>query len=228
MTSTPTTTMTPNMIDLKLIVKDAETKKPLSNARINLYFDGNLVYNTTKVDSNGTITMKIHQNGFYNGNVTKAGYDENNFELEVDCSKDECFVKRFILMSLISAPDKTRIMLTWDEFPLDLDLHVMAVRISDNKTCRTYPEDHTSCEDIAAVQGDGDITNGGDEGETITLTNSTVNKDFTYVIGMEDFNFDNSSGTEFENSNAIITLTNGLKTEYDTMPFNETLSFTSK
>ena len=82
------------MIDLQLKIRDAKTKNPLSNARVALYFDGNLVDNTTKVDSNGTITMKIHQNGFYNGNVTKAGYDENNFELEVDCSKDECFVKR--------------------------------------------------------------------------------------------------------------------------------------
>ena len=131
-------------------------------------------------------------------------------------------------MSLISAPDKTRIMLTWDKFPLDLDLHVIAVRNSDNSTCRTYPENHTSCKDIAAIRGDGDVTNGGDEGKTITLTNSTVNKDFTYVIGMEDFNFDNSSGIEFENSNAVITLTNGFNTEYDAMPLNETLPFTSK
>ena len=86
------------MIDLQLKIRDAKTKNPLSNARVALYFDGNLVDNTTKVDSNGTITMKVHKNGNYTGQVTKAGYDDNNFALEVVCSKDDCLVKRFILM----------------------------------------------------------------------------------------------------------------------------------
>ena len=62
-------------------------------------------------------------------------------------------------MSPESAPEETRIMMTWDELPDDLDLHVMSVKKSDNSTCRTYPTEQKKCQQ-AAIQGDLDNTEG--------------------------------------------------------------------
>ena len=107
-----------------------------------------------------------------------------------------------------------------DELPDDLDLHVMSVKKSDNSTCRTYPTEQKKCQQ-AAIQGDLDNTEGGLNGaETITLTNKTVNKDYVYVIGVDDYNFDYDGGENLTHSNAIITVTNGLDTLYNQMPPN--------
>merc|ERR1719251_345823 len=105
--------------------------------------------------------------------------------------------------------------MTWEkERPADVDIHVMSVRRSDNQTCRTFYGYKTGCPEISL---DLDNTRGGLNGaETMTLLDNTVNKDYVYVIGIEDYNFE-SNGTPFLNSKAAVTITNGVKTVYKHM-----------
>ena len=143
------------------------------------------------------------------------GFIENDFFLQVQCNNDSnCIVKRLVVMSPELAPEQTRIMMTWDELPKDLDLHVMSVKKSDSSTCRTWPRNQTHCPQ-AAIQDDADNVDGGLNGaETITLLDKKINNDYVYVIGAVDYNFENN-GMNFIESNAIITVTNGLETEYN-------------
>ena len=50
----------------------------------------------------------------------------------------------------------------------------------------------------------------------MTLLDNAINKDYVYVIGIEDYNFE-SDGTPFLNSKAAVTITNGVKTVYKHM-----------
>ena len=114
--------------------------------------------------------------------------------------------------------DQTRIMMTWHDMPYDLDLHVMAVKKSDNSTCRTYYGNMDSCEKIYL---DIDNTEGGQNGaETITLEDNTINQQYVYVIGVEDYGFYADKGQAFVNSRVMVTITNGIKTELNQMPSN--------
>ena len=108
--------------------------------------------------------------------------------------------------------------MTWNDKPNDMDLHVMAVKKSDKSTCRTYYSRKNSCHKISL---DVDNTQGGQNGaETITLEDNAINQQYVYIIGVEDYRFDNNGGKAFANCRATITLTNGIKTEPYQMPSN--------
>lgn len=109
---------------------------------------------------------------------------------------------------------ETRIMLTWDDAPSDIDIHIISVKKSDKSSCRTYYGNKSGCEKISL---DLDNTSGGQNGaETMTLLDNAINQDYVYVIGIEDYNFE-SSGTPFLESGATVTITNGVKTVYKNM-----------
>ena len=118
-------------------------------------------------------------------------------------------------MSPTLAAGETRIMLTWEtEAPSDIDIHIVSVQKSDHSTCRTYYGNKSGCKKISQ---DLDNTSGGQNGaETMTLLDNAINKDYVYLIGIEDYNFE-SNGTPFLSSGATITVTNGVKTVYDRM-----------
>ena len=191
----------------------------LQNAKVTLFMDNHQLYPEQETAQDGSITFDIPYDGSYSGNVTMEEFIENDFFLQVECNNDPtCIVRRLVVMSPELAPEQTRIMMTWDEFPNDLDLHVMSVNMSDSTTCRTWPEKQKNCPQ-AAIQEDVDSHDGGLKGaETITLTNKDVNKDYVYVIGVDDYNFNDDGGENFIHSNALITVTNGLETEYNQMP----------
>ena len=49
--------------------------------------------------------------------------------------------------------------------------------------------------------------------ETVTLLNNTINQDYVYVVGVEDFRFTNgSNGNLFLESGVAVDITNGEKT----------------
>jgi len=135
--------------------------------------------------------------------------------MEVQCTSADCPNKKLVAMSPTLAAGETRIMLTWEtEDPSDIDIHIVSVKKSDHSTCRTYYGNKSGCKKISQ---DLDNTSGGQNGaETMTLLDNAINKDYVYLIGIEDYNFE-SNGTPFLSSGATITVTNGVKTVYDRM-----------
>ena len=68
-------------------------------------------------------------------------------------------------------------MMARDSKPPDVDIHVMAL-------CRTWYQHKTG--------QDPDNTEGGLNGaETVTLLNNTVNIQYTYLIAVENYAFEN-------------------------------------
>ena len=106
-----------------------------------------------------------------------------------------------------SSVGQTRIMMTWEHLrPRNLDIRVVSVRKSDKKTCRTFHGNKKGCPKISL---DLDGLNGA---ETLTLLDKNVNKDYTYVIGVEDYNFEHR-GARFLDSHCEIRITNRVKEE---------------
>ena len=107
---------------------------------------------------------------------------------------------------------QTRIIMSWGtESPRDVDIHVISVKKSDQSTCRTYYDNQNGCTEI--IQ-DVDNRKGGNSGaETVTLLDNSINKEYTYLIGIEDYEWRGSGQTDFIHSEAKITITNGVETE---------------
>ena len=105
--------------------------------------------------------------------------------------------------------------MTWEHLrPRNLDIRVVSVRKSDKKTCRTFHGNKRGCPKISL---DLDNTRGGVNGaETLTLLDKNVNKDYTYVIGVEDYNFEHR-GARFLDSHCEIRITNRVKEEQKMM-----------
>merc|ERR1712062_248735 len=139
----------------------------------------------------------------------------------VGCSSEDCpkfspqSQPRLVAVSPTLALGETRIIMSWEtENPRDIDIHVMSVKKSDRSTCETSYRQKNSCKKINLDQ---DNTQGGHNGaETLTLMDSAINKDYVYLIAIEDYKFE-SNGTPFLSSGARIQVTNGVKTVYAKM-----------
>ena len=107
---------------------------------------------------------------------------------------------------------QTRIIMSWEtEKPFDLDIHVVSVRNSNQSTCRTYYRNMNGCTKISQ---DTDNGSGGNNGsETMTLLDNSINNDYTYLIGMEDYGWGGQGQTNFTQCGAKITITNGVRSE---------------
>ena len=142
----------------------------------------------------GTYRIKVKAGGYYvvtSTYIVKAG----NGGLEN--------VKP-VLMSPILKRLEGRIMMTWEQnFPKDLDLHVVSVKRSDLSPCRTYFNNRVGCE---GIRMDQENKNGGwNGGEAITLLDFYINQKYIYVIAVEDYNFE-SGGEHFKKSGFEILL----------------------
>ena len=212
-TTSPTTTQN---YKLQLIIKDSHNNQPLPGAKIILFLDDQLLGNEV-TNSDGTIIFDIPRDGTYSGKSSKEGFIDNNFEFEVYCNNvPDCLFKHLLVMSPDLQQEQTRIMMTWHDKPNDLDLHMMAVKKSDKSTCRTYYG-----QNCRKTSLDVDNTQGGQNGaETITLEDNTINQEYIYIIGVKDYNFYYDEGQAFVNSQAMVTITNGNKTEQNQMPSN--------
>ena len=106
--------------------------------------------------------------------------------------------------------------MTWQtEYPRDLDLHVLSVeRSNQSNVCRTYYATLYSTytgKNCTEISLDLDNQQGGLNGsETITLLNNTVNKDYVYIIAVEDFRFEDN-GTLLLQSGVSVEINNNVK-----------------
>ena len=206
-------------VGLDVIVRNSQNNNPVTGAVVSVTIDDgsglSIVADDVTVNSDGSLFIPVHKNGFYSVQIEAEGFITSDFEMEVQCTSADCPNRRLVTMSPTLAAGETRIMLTWEtEAPSDIDIHIVSVKKSDHSTCRTYYGNKSGCKKISQ---DLDNTSGGQNGaETMTLLDNAINKDYVYLIGIEDYNFE-SNGTPFLSSGATITVTNGVKTVYDRM-----------
>ena len=206
---------------LEIKVRNSQDNKPIPGAKVTVYYThkssakggfGALtktVYlaRNKMVKANGKISMEVPEVTTYNIRISAEGFLETNPHYIMKSAK--CDHIKPVTMSPILLPGQTRIMMTWEQaHPKDLDIRVVSIRKSDKKTCRTFYGHKTGC---PAISLDLDNTKGGPNGaETLTLLDNNVNKDYTYVIGVEDYGFE-SRGAKFLDSGCEIRITNGIK-----------------
>jgi len=224
-TTTPTTTATTTNtalnpdIEINLIIRNSQTNDPVTNATVTLYRNNELLEDKISVDPfDGTITFNAIGNGNYNGNISALGYFNHTFSIFVDCMYSNCSYSRLLTLAQNRGIAEVTIALTWGETPQDLDLYVASVHNSDNTTCVTYFGNSYGYEHLYDV----DQMFGGLNGpETVTLTDSSINTYYTYVIAVNDFGWENN-GTSFTTSGATITILDSVRIEEETLPLNLT------
>ena len=150
----------------------------------------------------GTLEVQVESDGFIKANEA----------IEVGCQHEDFTIERLVSLSPKLKAGETRIIMSWGtESPRDVDIHVVSVKKSDQSTCRTYYDNQNGCTEI--IQ-DVDNRKGGNSGaETVTLLDNSINKEYTYLIGIEDYKYGLSGQTNFTQSEAKITITNGVETE---------------
>ena len=216
-TSRTTTTVTVSF-------KDSQTNVLITNARVTAYLNYNLLVTDSSVDgSDGTITFNVDCVGNFSGTVTADGFVSTGFWISVDsCGLSQTYTNTF---SMDPVSDRVTIQFTWGSPPADnpddLDIWVVSVKNSDDSiTCVTYFDDKTSCTDISLAT---DQTSGGLNGpENVTLSNPSVNKDYTYIIGIEDYKWTLSNKDDIINSAATITIQNSKLVQTETEVISST------
>ena len=201
---------------LDILVRNSQDNKPIPGAKVTVYYThrSRIVFlaRNKMVKANGKISMEVPEVTRYEIKISAEGFLESNPHYIMKCTfPPKCDHIKLVTMSPVLPPGQTRIMMTWEkERPRDLDISVVSVRKSDKKTCRTFYGHKTGCPKISL---DLDNTKGGPHGsETLTLLDNNVNKDYTYVIAVEDFSFENN-GQSFLDSGCEIKITNGVKTK---------------
>ena len=199
---------------LDILVRNSQDNKPIPGAKVTVYYThrSRIVFlaRNKMVKANGEISMEVPEVTRYEIKISAEGFLESNPHYIMKCKfPPKCDHIKLVTMSPVLPPGQTRIMMTWEHaHPKDLDIRVVSVRKSDKKTCRTFYGHKTGC---PAISLDLDNTKGGPNGaETLTLLDNKVNKDYTYVIGVEDYGFE-SRGAKFLDSGCEIRITNGVK-----------------
>ena len=196
---------------------------PVTNALVSITApDGSSLGDNVQVDTDGIAEFFSCQIGTFDVQVEAVGFIVASTTIEVGCEQRAYTLQRLVSLSPELEAGETRIIMSWEkDTPLDLDIHVISVRNSNQTdTCRTFYGNLNGCVEISQ---DTDNVNGGNNGaETMTLLDNSINKDYTYLIGIEDYG---SNGAEFIQSGAKITITNGVTTEViqmvaDSIPTN--------
>ena len=193
-------------------MRNSQNNNPVTGAVVSVTNEDGVVAKNVTVNAEGIAVIPVKKNGLYKVHVEAEDFVTGDIEMEVKCTSADCPNKKLLTLSPTLEPGETRIMMNWEKnTPNDLDLHIVAVKKSKkSKTCRTYFGRKNSCEKISL---DLDNTRGGQNGaETITLQDNSINKDYVYLIGIEDYGWE-ADGTPFLSAGATITITNGVKTD---------------
>ena len=160
--------------------------------------------------SKGTYFLTVDSNGLYKVTIEADGFITKSFDVFVNCTSSNCVVEKRVILSPHLQPGQTRLILSWEVAkPSDIDLHVMSIKKSDKSLCRTWYDNTLGC---PSTTQDRDNAEGGTNGpETVTLQDSAINSLYTYLIAIEDFEFENN-GLALLSSGAGISLTNEMNT----------------
>lgn len=152
-------------------------------------------------DSNGEYSI-ILPIGAYTAEVTKNGYFPTYTNIIV--SAEDC--DAYSVLSPAMTEDEYRVVLTWGEYPSDLDSHLTGT--IDGNSVHVYynlKEAYSDGEIIASLDHDDTSSYGP---ETITFTMDDPNDTVTYYV-YDYSNGGNSSSNALSYSNATVTLYSG-------------------
>lgn len=184
-------------------VTDATIDKGVISATI--YFRKNFnntkneIIDTVKTDENGLYDMELEE-GYYTLEVKKDNYITEYINKEV--GNDD--VNQDIILTPVTNENEYRVVLTWDNKPKDLDLHLTGTNEElnyhiyyDNKN---YPKEGTKLANLDrdAKQGYGP--------ETVTFT---VGVNGTYRLYVYDFSNWDTKSKVLSNSNAQVKVYKG-------------------
>lgn len=220
--TSPISTISTDGWGIKIIARSSQDNEPVpgASATVNLQDNGQTVPVASNVsfESDGTVYVSISANGLYIVEIRAEGFIPDVIEIVVDCNDMVCDNERLVALSPVLGPGETRIIMTWDDEPLDVDIHVMAIHKGSSELCRTWYDGQNDC---PAISQDLDNTEGGLNGaETVTLLNNTVNAQYKYLIAVEDYDFEWTGGEAFIKSGTGIMITNGVQTEKKDMDAN--------
>eukprot|EP00092_Neocalanus_flemingeri_P040469 GFUD01044072.1.p1 GENE.GFUD01044072.1~~GFUD01044072.1.p1 ORF type:complete len:753 (+),score=125.16 GFUD01044072.1:289-2547(+) len=213
-TTTTTTTFFEN-VRIKITARNSKNNDPVKDvlATVSLILDGQPVWSEqVGLSSKGTAFITVPANGLYLIELQDPGFFNASGTVVVSCTSSDCLTEIRIIMSPILSPGQTGIIMTWNAQPQDMDIYVMAIKKSDNSLCLTSYENTNGC---PAITQDRDNAAGGTNGpETLTLLDEAVNSQYTYLVAIVDFDFedDTNNGVDFINSGATLTVTNELQT----------------
>ena len=211
---------------IDIAVRNSQDNKPV-NARLNIYYEPDTggkveVAKNLRVDAQGQVSLEVTETGKYAIQVWAEGFISTTAHYTMRCPG--CDHNKLVTISPELKPGQTRIMMTWErDIPKDLDIRVMSVKKSTKRTCKTFygcvQTPRKSC--CPSISMDRDNIIGGNNGsETITLLDNNVNKDYTYVIGVEEYGLvdqlgrwidPRNQGQSFLDSGLEIRITNGVR-----------------
>jgi len=205
-------------VGLSISLKSSQDNSVINNGMVNVSLitenGSDPVAEDVPVDANGNAFIQVFSNGEYAVSVQAPGFFDAHFTMEVDCYADDCISSRLVAMSPELESGQTAIILTWVDTPSDLDIHIMSVNHTDGSYCKTWYANKNGCQ---AISLDLDNESGGMNGaETMTLLDASINQEFAYLIGVEDYYF-SQNGALFLESGAAITITNGNKSVFEEM-----------
>merc|ERR1719219_1205335 len=171
---------------------------------------------------NGIYPFNIGLNGNYGVYCQASNYISIQVPVPVNFDTTNCATKAtHVLVSMVKKPPKgdLLVMLNWLEKPADLDLRIKEVTTSSvAKGCIAGPDQ--SCPTITANAATN--TGGLDGGETMTLKGDDdtrkLNPDMAYLVYVDATTSDR---TEFRDSEARITITDGYETTVVKMVVNQ-------
>jgi len=215
-TRTTTTTTTPPPIGtLKMVLRDAQQNDPVQDATARITVGQTVVTEQAVFDSKGTYSQPVTSNGVYTVTISADGFITRTISVDVDCSSPNCVVDKRVILSQELGPGQNRIIMSWEEdLPKDLDMYVVGITKSSARAstpiCKVYYDAKDGC---PGVSQDRDNAEGGPNGpETVTLLDKTVNSQYTYLIAVTDYNFEDN-GDKLLKSGATITMFNDKETK---------------
>jgi len=151
----------------------------------------------------------IPRSGIYQVEFWRSGYLNKTQNLTVEITEPNQRIDKYVIMSPELTPGQTRLIYTWQtESPGDVDLHVHAIKNDDdNDVCTVFYAN----KDCPATTQDRDNVAGGLNGpETVTFQDPAINSLYTYLVAIDDWEWENN-GDDFFNSGSSITVLNQIQ-----------------
>ena len=213
---------------MDIVVRNSQDNKPVTGATLDIHYEPDTgekveVAKNLRVDAHGKVSLEVTDTGKYGIKVSAEGFLSSTPHYTMRCLSSKCDHVKLVTLSPELRPGQTRIMMTWEhDIPKDLDIRVISIKKSNKRTCKTnyacIPPRQPCCPSITM---DRDNQIGGNNGsETITLLDNNVNKDYIYVIGVEEYGLVNAhgrwadlqnQGQSFLDSGLEIRITNNVK-----------------
>jgi len=198
---------------IEVTVRDAVTNALVINSTVDASHVDIAYEVIAKTDNQGVARIMVTTAGMYTITVTNTGYIVSTGRAWVGQDYGS-LTRTTITTSQVLPAGSVRMIMNWNENPLDMDLHAFQVNTNDKTdTCNIYYDNRTGCQGVGL---DLDNTQGGLNGaETITFSSISTNSHYTYLVFVDDFT---NKGSSLQESEAKLTVTDGTKTITVDMP----------